>query len=156
MPGRQIRSLLLAAAFGTAFAFSASQCSAQITKTWVGGTGFWSDAVNWTPNGVPNNNGSTYDVEIDGAVAGNSVVTLNQDATIDTIDVSTGDELIIGNGNTLNIAQGAVVNDEAITIGGVNGATELILSDGTQISGSGNINLTNQAYSQMGSAVDGE
>ncbi|MGI9516225.1 MAG: beta strand repeat-containing protein [Pirellulaceae bacterium] len=147
---------LVAIVFAIAFAFSTSECTAQITVTWSGGTGDWSNSLKWSPNGVPNNAGSTYDVEIDGGLAGASTVTLDQNATIDTLDVSTGDELMIDNGNTLNIAQGTVINDGTITIGGTNGDTGLIVSDGSQISGSGIINLTSQAYSVLGSAVDGE
>ena len=45
----------------------APQLRGQTTSSWNDGTGHWSKATDWTPNGAPNNGGGTfYNVVING------------------------------------------------------------------------------------------
>ena len=73
------RRLLLALA---ALAGTAAPAVAQTTLTWnTAADGNWSNPLNWTPNGVPNNAGpNTFNAVI--GLAGLYTVTLDIDATI--------------------------------------------------------------------------
>ena len=57
---------------------------AQTNSAWNGGTGDWSTATDWTPNGAPNNGGgTTYNVTIDSG--GTDTVTLDISPTVSTL-----------------------------------------------------------------------
>src|SRR5437763_13587070 len=85
--------LVVAFAFGLLFPRPAK--ASQALATWVGGTGNWNVATNWSPAVVPNNGmpaGATYKVRID-AGPGNAVVTVNGNFTIDQLTVDAGDDV---------------------------------------------------------------
>jgi hypothetical protein len=81
---RHYESLLLAT---LGLVGSAAGVRAQvINSAWNGGTGNWSVATDWTPNGVPNNGGgSVYNVTIDSG--GTDLVSLDLNATIASLAV---------------------------------------------------------------------
>jgi len=60
----------------------------QITSRWVAaeGFGFWEDANNWTPPTVPDNDGNTFAVIIDGGSGDKKQVGLLQNRTINQLD----------------------------------------------------------------------
>ena len=78
--------------------------AATVNATWDGGNGLWTTASQWTPNTVPDNNGDTYNVFIDGDKIGtSSVVTIeNVEVFADSIKIDSGDELRIINSEPVN------------------------------------------------------
>ena len=93
------RRLLLALA---ALAGTAAPAVAQTTLTWnTAADGNWSNPLNWTPNGVPNNAGpNTFNAVI--GLAGLYTVTLDIDATIQNYTQS-GVGAILNLGNTSDL-----------------------------------------------------
>jgi hypothetical protein len=101
----------------------------QTNSAWNGGTGNWSNASDWTPNGAPNNGGgNTYNVTIDSG--GTDTVTLNQNAIINSLVLggATGMstlQTLSGASETLNISGGLTLNSggniigSTLTVGGV-------------------------------------
>lgn len=71
--------------------------AAVINTTWLGGSGDWTDS-NWSGLATyPDNAGSDFfNVSIDGAGSGDSVVGLNDSVTVDRLEVSPGDKLVLG------------------------------------------------------------
>ena len=118
----------------TAAVIAACLCPAlalgQTNSSWNGGTGNWSNATDWTPNQVPNNGGgNTYNVTI-GSSGGVNNVTLNQNATVNSLDVI-GSSLstLPGAAETLNITGN-------LTLGGGGG---LDFSNGSSLTVGGNV-----------------
>lgn len=68
-----------------------SPCEVQaavIDSNWVGGeSGFWNDVNNWDPTTIPDNDGNTFDVMINGGGNG-AEVGLQQSRTINKLDCS--------------------------------------------------------------------
>ena len=87
---------------------------AIINANWNGGTGNWSIAGDWSPNGVPNNGGgNVYNVTIDSG--GTDNVSLDINATIASLVLggSTGSSTLanqLGIAETLTITGGLTVN----------------------------------------------
>src|SRR5262245_15155273 len=108
-----------------------ARSEAQLTATWNGGVGSWSDPGAWSVGAVPNNAGSlTFDVLIDGQQSVESDVTLDLDATIDGLDIDpTGGDakhifsksLNVSGGHVLTLSPGGVINDSGT----------ILLNDGT-------------------------
>lgn len=68
---------------------------------WIGATGSWSDATKWV-GGLPND--PIADVFIDLAPLSNAKVSLNQSATIRSLTLNAGDELLQGTSGALYLA----------------------------------------------------
>jgi hypothetical protein len=90
---------------------------------WLGGAGNWNDATKWAGNLIPNT--SAMNVRVDNGSATASNVTLNQDATVGSIQLDAADTLNVNSGRTLTIAgtaasvlAGNVTNSGAITLQG--------------------------------------
>src|SRR6267378_7422182 len=87
---------------------------AIINANWNGGTGNWSVAGDWNPNGVPNNGGgNTYNVTIDSG--GTDNVSLDINATIASLVLggNTGSSTLAnqaGTAKTLTITGGLTIN----------------------------------------------
>jgi hypothetical protein len=83
--------------------------SADVSATWLGGIGNWSNALQWDTNpNYPNNNSVTYDATIN-----SGAVTLNQNITIQRLFMHGGalDETSmfsrkVGGGSTLTLNEG--------------------------------------------------
>jgi hypothetical protein len=112
---RHLSGLIFAAAV-IASCFCPTLAFGQTNSAWNGGTGNWNTATDWTPNGAPNNGGSTtYNVTIDSG--GTDSVTLDQNATINSLvlggNSGSFSTLQSENGTpvTLNIVGGITVND---------------------------------------------
>jgi hypothetical protein len=70
--------------------------AATIDSVWNGGTGNWSAAARWNPARVPNNTGGdVFNVSIDGGKTVNSAVTLDINATIESLHISPGDTFLL-------------------------------------------------------------
>src|SRR5438067_2139926 len=137
--------VLVAVAFGLLFPRPAK--AAQAVATWVGGTGNWNVAANWSPAVVPNNGtpvGMTYKVRIDADSGTNSVVTLNGSFTIDQLTVDAGDTLSIANGNTLTLAAGGTLsNAGAIQLNSSGSTTAITIQKNTTLAGGGAVTMSN-------------
>ena len=108
--------------------------------TWNDGTiGFWNAAGNWTPSGVPNSSGDS--AKIDGGNAQHTTVTLNITATVGTLMINSGDELDIGDAQTLFVSQ-AIVNSGTLAILSTANTTRLHLGGASvSLSGGGTVAL---------------
>jgi endonuclease/exonuclease/phosphatase family metal-dependent hydrolase len=69
---------------------------------WLGGTGNWSNAADWSNGTVPNS--STLEVKIDNGNSVASVVTVDQNFTAADVILDANDSLIIGSGHTLALS----------------------------------------------------
>jgi len=85
-----------------------SSAFAQTTYSWVGGSGNWSVATNWSPNGVPT---ATDNAVIAGT--GTYTVTLDGDSTINdlTIGGTSGIQTLSLSSSTLTVNGSATIND---------------------------------------------
>jgi hypothetical protein len=132
-----------------AFVVFAVQSKAQTTSTWNDGTGHWSTATDWTPNGVPRNGGGNfYNVIINGT--GSDTITFDSSGTvINSLSLGSGEALqdnghspILTIGDPTFPSAGSLTN--AGTINWRNGSTlilDVTAGSGT-ITNSGVINLT--------------
>lgn len=78
-------------------------------KTWIGGNGNWNVDENWSPRGVPSNN---HKIIIDGKNGEDSIVKLDVDFTIShTLQIDSGDKLVVNKGSTLVIDSGGVLDN---------------------------------------------
>src|ERR1019366_4514938 len=90
---------------------------------WQGGTDIWSNSAKWSTGSVPNS--ATVEVQIDNGNPTPSVVTLNQNATVQDLTLDANDSLIINSGQTLTIdgpnptkLNGALTNSGIVTLTG--------------------------------------
>ncbi|CAN0290951.1 unnamed protein product, partial [Discosporangium mesarthrocarpum] len=139
--------------------FSHIAAAAPITSNWTpGNAGNWSggaaaDAANWSHSSAPatttfpnNTGGDTFTVNIDNGGGPASSVNLNVNATIDTLNVSSGDTLNINNNIILRFAPNATVtNNGSINVNSGNNVTGLIFTGASSLTGSGTVTLGNNA-----------
>ncbi len=152
-PAKRFKCLkvaLMAAALATTW--SAAPLHAA-DSTWLGGTGNWSVAGNWSPVGVPNS--ALTNVFIDGGNAINSIVTLNVGATIGNLTIGAGDSLGIANGQGLRLG-GLFAIDGGLTLSGNNFLTDLSFGADTSLSGGGSISLSNSGNNRIYGATGAE
>lgn len=126
------------------------------TTIWTGGTGNWTDASMWDYGLVPFNgnfSGTDFNAVIDGGLAGASDVTLSNNITIVNLTVSQGDSLTVTSGNTLTLEGNNSANQGTIILDGMLGLTTVTLLN---ITGDGEIILTDENTSRIGSGVNGE
>lgn len=128
----------------------------QVDAIWVGGTGNWGDAANWSPDTVPNNAGdTTYNVFIDdGDVMTLSAVSLSLNATIDSLSLDAGDTLTLPNIRILTIAagpmSGLLTNAGQIQLNSTGNFTDIRFStDLVTLTGGGVISLSNNANNRL-------
>ena len=106
------------------FILISSSTFAQTTYSWNGGSGIWSVATNWTPNGVPT---ATDNVVI--TATGTYTVTLDGDSTINnlTIGGTSGVQSLSLSSRTLTINGTGTINDS----GSVSLTTSTLAGSGT-------------------------
>lgn len=94
--------------------------------SWSGGNGNWSDTAQWSPNTVPNNNGSTHY----SATVAAGIAALNSSFTVDNLTFTGG--TINGSGNL------TLTSLNSTWTGGIFAGTgELIISSGAQLAANG-------------------
>jgi hypothetical protein len=124
---------------GVAFAIftTAAVDAALITATWIGpGDGSWSEAAKWSRVGVPNNGGgNTYAAVIQ--AGGAFSVTLNQDASVDTLSLGADDSLSFNNDRDLAITVGPITNEGLVMMNSIGNGTDLRVGANFTIAGSG-------------------
>jgi fibronectin-binding autotransporter adhesin len=118
------------------------------TETWTGGGGSgntnWSDASNW------NNGAMTSGENVVITLAG-AATTEDNNASIGTLALGSGDSLTIGNNTTLNVG-GNIANSGTITLGSTYYGTQLYVGASLTLSGSGVINLSGSGANSIGGA----
>jgi len=124
-----------------------------VVSTWDGGAGNWDLDTNWSPVGVPDNDGDTYDVLIDTDALTNSVVSLNMTATIDNLTIDSDDVLNILSSRSLTlvggVGTGTIANSGLLSLNATVGYTYLRVSGGdVTLSGGGTVTLSNHSYNQ--------
>lgn len=141
--GTNRRRSLCLAALGLALVPGAVRAASQ-TSTFVNGTGLWSNPASWSPAGVPNNSGTTYNVVFNGA-DGVDTLKLDENITINQYTMSGGFLTWKTSGTAFTLTLDDTLNWSGGTIGGANVlATQggSIAASSTCIVGSGT--LTNQ------------
>ena len=132
---------------------SATAHAATINSTWSGGaTGDWSTPANWTPNGVPNNNGvDFYNVNIPSP----SAVNVNGQFTIQIFDLDAGASALLPAGlltlNANSILDGLL----QMGVDGNFATGRLALASGVTLSGAGTIELLGSSSIEGGPATIG-
>jgi hypothetical protein len=143
-PRFSYRSILLAGvAVGLVGLIPARAPAADVT--WFGGTGNWNVGANWIGGNVPAIGDNVF---IDGGNAVNSVVSLNVNANINNLTISTGDTLGINNGQTLTI-NGNLSNAGTLALNSVGTNTDLQIGPSTTFSGTGTLTLSNNANNRI-------
>ena len=97
--------------------------ASQITSLWNGGTGDWTDPLQWTPNGIPNNGADSY------------LVTINSGG-IDTVNLFR--QTVFLDGFTAGLQATVNVNDQGLELGNASSSSVLLTN-------AGNLNFTNAA-----------
>ncbi|MFO0826792.1 MAG: HYR domain-containing protein [Phycisphaerales bacterium] len=128
-PVRSRRNAFIVAASILVPALSAATAGAAV-KTWDGGAGtqLWSDAANWSPDGVP---GPGDDAIID--VAGSITVTINSAVTVSSLTCA---ETLVMNGN-LTIGAASTISGAFNWNGGTLSGSAPLLVSGTATLASG-------------------
>lgn len=141
--GRRLPDAGLLVAMLALLGSATSVRAGTITSVWNGGTGNWSVATDWTPNGVPNNGGvNVYNVAI--SSAGTNLLSLGLNATIASLALggflpgTSTLQNISGTAETLEVTGATTVNGTGnLTFGN---ASTLKLDGGLTLLGSVNIN----------------
>jgi PEP-CTERM motif len=131
-------AVLVAACACSTAAFG--QCTLGGTlSTWnISGDGSWSTGSDWNPNGVPNSGSTNVCI-----TNGTSTVTLDINATVDDLQLATGNTLTGNLGTQLTLAGTQIINDGQIVLNGGGGANSfLILDNSVTLSGGGTLTLT--------------
>ena len=115
-----------------------TKCTGTAT-TWLGGTGNWSVAANWSTGVVPNS--TSTNVCIDNGNDLNSVVTLDTNASVGNLTVDSLDSLIIGNNRILVVA-GTISNDGLISVEATANNTFLQIQGAVSLTGAGKLTLS--------------
>ncbi|HEX7516171.1 MAG TPA: hypothetical protein VF345_02680, partial [Chthoniobacterales bacterium] len=138
---------LLAIVFGFLLG---SPLHAQVVSVWNGGTGNWSTATAWTPNGAPNSANSF--VRIDNGNATASLVSVDGGFTIGQLTIDANDSLGVNNGQTLVVTDaggfagaGTITNLGSISLNSTTNFTDLWIVGNITLTGGGTVNLTNAA-----------
>ncbi len=71
--------------------------------TWMGGSGKWTDAINWSDGAAPSG-GAGVHVRIDNGNPTPSTLSLNQNATVGDVRLDADDTLIVGPARTLELS----------------------------------------------------
>jgi hypothetical protein len=114
------------ASAATALAFAGTSLAGEITSSWSGNTGNWTDPTQWSTNpNYPNNgtpSGTTYDAVINAPGTGPYTVSLASNVTTDSVTLDSANATLSQTGGTLtttslNISAGTyVVNDSSLQI----------------------------------------
>lgn len=142
MPGDVIRIPIGSMLAGCA---AASATAAVVTSTWIGpAAGNWAGAANWSPRGVPGNDGSTtYAVVIDDDARSAVTVDVTGSVTIDALEVRAGDGVVIHDGVHFSLAGDSLVVDGSLSVEGARFATILqVASSRFTIGGAGELRFS--------------
>ncbi len=121
---------------GISSATAATPCSLSMPSTWtLGGSGDWYTPSNWTPAGSPNSASTNVCI-----VDGTSTVTLNGSASVASLQLASGNGLVIG--DTLTVFGSSLKNAGTITLPD----TTLSIAGDTTLTGGGTVQMSSNAY----------
>ena len=143
-PKFSYRSILLAGVAAGLVGLTPARAPAA-DVTWLGGTGNWNVGANWSGGSAP---AAGDNVFIDGGNAVNSVVSLNVNASINNLTISSGDTLGINNFQTLFMS-GNLANAGTLELNSSGSATDLRIGPTTTFSGTGTVTLSNNASNRI-------
>src|SRR5579859_2418868 len=134
--GQALFTVLAAVAMLCLYSASAfGQCTLTGTlSTWnVAGNSDWNTGSNWNPIGVPNSASTNVCI-----TNGTSTVTLDLNATVDSLQLAHGNTLTTNTNTQLTVAGPQIINAGAIVInGGAATNSFLLLDNNTTLSGAG-------------------
>lgn len=120
---------------------------------WLGGSGSWDNAANWSTAGIP---AGTDSVSIDPSPSGAVTVTISAPATAKNLTIGASDTVSIGNNQSLTLDAGGgtslltIGTDAKLSLNSVGNNTALVVQNGQLVvSGSGSIDLGNNAGNQI-------
>ena len=113
------------------FAFPPAARAGFINAVWTGGdsSSVWTDALNWSPSGIPNNGANTFSVSI--ASTAYNPVTLGTNTTINQLIMAATTSLSLSPSVTLNLVSGP----STLTNAQLTGGGSLVVGDTLQGSG---------------------
>ena len=113
------------------FAFPPAALAGFINAVWTGGdsSSVWTGALNWNPNGIPNNGSNTFSVLI--ASTAYNPVTLGTNTTINQLIMAATTSLSLSPSVTLNLVSGT----SSLTNAQLTGGGSLVVGDTLQGSG---------------------
>jgi hypothetical protein len=120
---------------------------------WTGGTNNWSNALFWSNGVVPNS--STLEVKIDSGNPIASIVTLNQNAAVEDIQLDANDKLVIASGNSMTLSgpNTTLFNGTVSNAGTLNAANISVSSTGSfTLAATGAIKVTG-SFNNTGTAL---
>lgn len=124
-PRRACSAIRLAVVAGLATGLASHALAQQVTSTWQGGSGSWSDATRWSTNPLyPNNAGGQTFVAV--LPQGTGTVTLANAVQVDRVQLLGSSGLLHVNGGTLGLADRVdIVSDATIRLdfGTIQGGT---------------------------------
>ena len=137
-----------------------SAAVAQVDSTWQGEAGNWSDAGMWSTTSYPDNNGTLYDVRIDGG-RGTVVshVSLDRNVNVSSLTIDTNDpgqagpdQLTQLNARDLTIDGDGVMNNGLWLLSSTGSTTRAVFDGSQDIDGSGELVLGDNSANQVKAA----
>ncbi len=123
---------------------------AATNTTWTGGAGNFSNAAMWT-DGVPNGNFNAF---IDGGNPVASAVTLDINAALNNLTISSGDSLGISNNLGLTVNGTSISNKGQLMLNsGGNGTFLIVGGSSLTLSGTGTVTLSNNTQNFIEGSV---
>jgi Dockerin type I domain len=132
------------------------------TASYLGG-GVWEQDGNWSTTAYPANghfviisgdpfpdNNPFYNVVIDIAAP----CTLGTSVTVESVSVANGSTLNVLNNSTLDVGNGPLTNNGLITLNSTNSASHLRVRDGSGVSATGVISMSDSAQNYISSIVN--
>jgi hypothetical protein len=117
-----------------------------VNTTWTGGAGNFSNAAMWTA-GVPNGNFNAF---IDGGNTVASAVTLDINASLNNLTISSGDSLGISNDLGLTVNGTSISNKGQLLLNSVANNTALIVGGSSlTLSGTGVLTMSNNSQNMI-------
>jgi fibronectin-binding autotransporter adhesin len=139
--GRTLSAVLAVIAVLCLYSVSAfGQCTLTGTvSTWnISGSGNWNAGSDWSPAGAPNSQTDSVCI-----TNGTSTVTLNQNASIDSLQIGHGNTLTYATGNQLGVYGAQMINNGSILINGGNGGNSyMFINNSMTLSGTGTLTLS--------------
>ncbi|HXZ14998.1 MAG TPA: hypothetical protein VEH77_03355, partial [Roseiarcus sp.] len=126
------------------FGSADAACTLSPVVTWsLGASSDWNTAGNWTPSGVPNSS-STNVCIVDGV----STVALDTSPSVASLQLASGNTLVISSGERLDIFGPSLVNAGAIQITAGTNNAQLSTDGPVSLTGGGTVTLSNSATNE--------
>lgn len=126
------------------FSLGTVALGADVTSEWLGGGGNWTDPSHWSTAQYPHNTTLTYHAVIDSDSYAH--VTVDDDVTVDSFLIGTGERLTLDNRNDLTLAHGpsarTITNRGTLSLASAGSTTYLYFYGTVTLDGGGTVTLT--------------